>query len=63
MDALKPSASLLIKLGSIIVHQQEKSSPNGHIVDDYALNTLIEDPEVIEWFELMNDMAFLPVKR
>ncbi len=62
-DPLKPSADLLIKLGSIIVHQEEKASKKGHWMDQYALDTIRNDPEVIEWMDKMDKMAFLPVKR
>ena len=57
---LKPSPSLLVKLGSIIVHMQELTSPAGHIVDKHALDTLWSDPEVVAWIEAMDKMAFLP---
>ncbi len=62
-DPLKPSASLLIKLGSIIVHHEEKESSEGHWVDQHALDTCRNDPEVVEWMATMTKMAFLPVKR
>lgn len=62
-DPLKPSVGLLIKLGSIIVHQEELASPNGHQFDKVALDSVRNDPEVIEWFSQMNKKAFLPVKR
>lgn len=62
-DPLKPSAALLCKLGSIIVHAEELTSPSGHIFDKHALNTLVTDAEVIEWMKAMRSMAMLPVKR
>lgn len=62
-DPLKPTTSLLIKLGSVIVHQEEKESKQGHWVDQHALDTVRNDPEVVEWLEQMTKMAFLPVKR
>lgn len=62
-DPLKPSASLLCKLGSIIVHCEELISPDGHPFDKHALNTLASDPEVSEWMASMRSMAMLPVKR
>lgn len=61
--ALKPDWTLLVKLGSIIVHQQELASLNAHFSDKIALDALLADPEVVEWFEAMNRAAFLPVKR
>ena len=63
VKALKPSAQLLIKIGSIIIHQQELSSANGHYMDKAALDTLLEDEEVVAWMKEMDDMAFLPKKR
>lgn len=63
-DPLKPSPTLLIKLGSIIVHMEELHSPKGNVEFDLpALNTVRNDPEVVEWFKAMNKMAMLPVKR
>lgn len=62
-DPFKPTPSLLVKLGSIIVHMEELHGPNGHEYDQQALNTVRNDPEVVEWFNAMNRMAFLPVKR
>lgn len=62
-DPLKPTVSLLIKLGSIAVHTEEFFSPQGHFADKAAITTLLEDAEVAEWREAMDKMAFLPVKR
>ena len=62
-DPFKPSATLLIKLGSCIVHLEEKQSASGHWMDQHALDTVRNDPEVVEWFEQMHKAAFLPVKR
>lgn len=62
-DPLKPSASLLIKLGSLVVHYEEMLSNKGHDFDKHAINTLNDDEEVRAWFAAMNKMAFLPVKR
>lgn len=61
-DPLKPSPALLCKLGSILVHAEELTSPTGHIFDHSALKTAW-DYEVIEWMEQMNKMGMLPVKR
>ncbi len=36
MEIFKPSPQLLVKLGSIIVHQQELSSSDGHYLDQSA---------------------------
>lgn len=62
-DPLKPSITLLVKIGSIAVHIDEILSPDGHIFDRHALESLQADPEVKEWIEQMTQMAFLPVKR
>lgn len=62
-DPLKPSISLLVKLGSLIVHLEEASSADGHAFDWEAVRTLARDPEVTEWMKKMTAMALLPVKR
>lgn len=61
-DPLKPSTILLIKLGSLIVHQEELMSPSGHHFDKAALETVRNDPEVVERLRQMTILAFLPVK-
>ena len=63
MGALKPTVTLLVKLGSIAVHVDELLSPNGHHFDKVALDQLMRDQEVVEWLSEMNKMAMLPVKR
>lgn len=60
---LAPSASLLCKLGSIIVHAEEAASPGGHPFDINTLRTLLKDPEVMAWFDAMRKFGFLPEKR
>jgi hypothetical protein len=62
-DPLKPSPTLLIKLGSMGVHYEEMLSRKGHEFDKHALDTLTNDAEVREWFSSMDKMAFLPRKR
>jgi hypothetical protein len=61
-DPLKPSPALLCKLGSILVHAEEWTSPKGHIFDHEAFKSAW-DAEVNEWMEEMRKAAFLPVKR
>lgn len=61
--ALKPSAQLLIKLGSLVVHYQELTSPGGHPFDQDAINTILADPEVKAWFAEMDRLVLLPKKR
>lgn len=63
VDVLNPSATLLIKLGSIIVHYAEFSSPDGHEFDLHAAEALMNDPEVVAWLAAMNAQALLPLKR
>ena len=63
MDPLKPSPALLIALGSLIVHYEELTSPNGHPADKAAIDSLRNLPDVKEWFDIMTQKAFLPVKR
>lgn len=62
-DPLSPSAAVLVKIGSLVVHLEEAQSSNGHAVDAAAISTLQSDPEVKEWFSAMTKMALLPVKR
>ena len=62
-DPLKPSVSLLSKIGSILVHVEELTSPSGHIFDHEAFKSAMRDPEVVEWMTTMDKMAFLPKKR
>lgn len=62
-DPLKPSAALLCKLGSLIVHLEEAMSPNAHQFDITAATQLRKDPEVQQWFQQMQTLAMVPVKR
>lgn len=62
-DPLKPSITLLSKLGSIAVHLDEVLSSDGHYFDKVSLEVLQSDPEVKEWITQMNEMALLPLKR
>ena len=60
---MRPSMSLLCKLGSIVVHADEGLSNDGHPFDLTALRGLLGDPEVVAWLKGMQAAAFLPVKR
>ena len=60
-DPLKPSVSLLSKLGSIVVHADEATSAGRHEFDIVAIKSLLDDPEVKEWITAMG--VFMPVKR
>ncbi len=62
-EMLKPSLQLLVKLGSIAVHTEEMISASGHKYDRIALESLLLDPEVKEWVEVMTEAAYLPVTR
>jgi len=60
-DPLKPSLSLLCKLGSIVVHAEEFLSPKGHEFDRAVLAALFADQEIVDWLRSMK--VYLPVKR
>ena len=62
-NPLKPSSSLLSKLGSIIVHMEEATGPKGHPFDEQVMRGLLKDPEVSKWLKGMRKLALLPVKR
>lgn len=62
-NPLTPSATLLVKLGSIAVHAEEFHSPDGHVYDKVAMEQLLADPEVRDWIARMDALAFLPKKR
>ena len=62
-DPFKPSVGLLAKLGSIVQHLDEASSPNGHDFDWIAIRSLLADREVTTWLDRMHDQGLLPVKR
>ena len=57
----KPGLTLLVKLGSIIVHADELLSPDGRNLDKRIIQGLLADPEVKEWIASMGPL--LPVKR
>ena len=62
-NPLKPTPSLLSKLGSILVHAEELTSSKGHAFDHYALKSLTDDAEVKDWLAQMKAAALLPQKR
>lgn len=62
-NPLAPPASLLCKLGSIVVHADEGLSPLGHGFDMIALKQLLNDSEVRDWITQMDSMAMIPKKR
>jgi hypothetical protein len=61
LNPLRPSLSLLCKLGSIIVHVEEALSGKGHAVDYEAIKPLLRDAEVQQWIRDMG--VYLPKKR
>lgn len=62
-DPMKPSAALLCKLGSVLVHAEEMLSPKGHHFDKTALEATLGDPEVRTWLDAMDAMALIPKRR
>jgi hypothetical protein len=62
-DVLQPEAGLLIKLGSALIHAEEFLSPDGHPLDKNTFDSLMQQPDVREWIDGMNELAFLPRKR
>jgi len=60
---LKPSVTLLVKLGSIAVHAHEYLGPHGHPFDRDILEDLLADSEVKAWLAAMEAMAMLPLER
>jgi hypothetical protein len=60
---LKPEASVLMKIGSIVVHISEAISEKSHEFDFAAIQSLLEDSEVLDWLEQMDKLALLPKKR
>lgn len=62
-DALRPSAALVCKLSSIVVHADELRNPGGHSVDRIALDSLLDDAEVKAWVVEMVALGLAPVKR
>lgn len=63
MDPRHPTLSVLVKLGSIARHADELSGPGGHPADQGAIDSLLRDPEVVEWMAAADKLALLPVKR
>lgn len=63
MNPIKPNLSLLVKLGSIVVHVEEMLSETGHHFDISVIKTALADPEIKAWIVQMNELALLPLKR
>lgn len=62
-DPLNPNTTLLCKLGSIVRHAQELTSPGGHEFDAIALSNLLDEADVVAWMQDMDRLALLPVLR
>lgn len=62
-DPLNPGDTLLIKLGSALVHADEAMSENGVALDEATFRSLLIDQEVQGWLGAMHKLALLPVKR
>lgn len=62
-DPLAPSASLLCKLASVIVHADEAAGEKGHEFDIDALRSALKDQEVSDWIDAMAKLALVPLKR
>ena len=60
-DPLSSNLTTLVKLGSIVVHVEEMLSPKGCEFDKIAIESLLKDPEIVEWIKAMG--VYLPVKR
>lgn len=62
-DPMKPGVTLLIKLGSAMIHAEEliETKFQNANFDVPAFKTVSEDPEVVEWVKAMGPM--LPRKR
>jgi len=52
-DPLKPDMTLLIKLGSLIVHQDEYMSSNGHHFDKVAMDALKREARHVDKLRIM----------
>lgn len=63
MDPLAPPPTVLVKLGSVLVHADELLSAGGHAFDRAALEGLVRDPELVEWRAAADRLALLPVMR
>jgi hypothetical protein len=60
-EALNPSLSLLVKIGSIVVHADETLSVDGRELDRRVTLDLIKDEDVQKWIIAMGEL--LPHKR
>lgn len=63
MKPLNPPASVIVKLGSAVVHFEEWLSPDGHAYDLAALKSILADEEIQNWLVEMKHLGLLPVRR
>jgi hypothetical protein len=63
MKAPEISYRLAAKLGSLVVHVNEATSPHGHPFDVEACRQLVNDPEVVEWIKGLQEQALVPAMR
>ena len=63
MDVLKPSNTILIKLGSLFVHIEEALSDKAHHFDIAVIKQALVDKELTEWIKGMDKLALIPKKR
>ncbi len=63
IDPLKPSPTLLMKIGSAMIHAEEliETKFKNADFDIPAFNSVAQDSEVVEWVKAMGPM--LPHKR
>jgi hypothetical protein len=62
-NPLSPPATLIVKLGSALVHAADFLSAGGHEFDKAAFDALMQDADVKQWLADMDAAALLPVKR
>ena len=58
-----PSLTVLVKLGSLVIHVEEMLSDTGHDFDMAVIKSILNDKEVKAWIAEMNKEALLPLKR
>ena len=62
-EVLKPSATILTKLGSLYVHIEEMISDKGSHFDIETIKGQLADGELQEWIKGMDKLALIPKKR
>ena len=62
-DPLKPSVELLAGLGSLVVHYEEMLSSKGRGLDQLVIDRLRNGDDMKKWFEAMDKLSLLPLKR